>query len=237
MKEENYIRFDWAAKRLLRNNANFDVLEGFLKTLLEEDIHIMEILESEANMEDESDKFNRVDIKAKNSKGDIIIIEIQNTHEIYYLERILYGVAKAITEHINIGDSYSSIKKIYSISIIYFDMGKGEDYIYIRKTPDKIFPEYYLIRVNEFNKLAVTPLEEWITYLKTGKISSEAKAPGLPEAREKLRYYDMPPQERQAYDRHLENIMIQNDVLSAAKEEGLSKELNRELSKGLNKVA
>ena len=81
------------------------------------------------------------------------------------------------------------------------------------------------------------PREEWITYLKTGKISSEAKAPGLPEAREKLRYYDMPPQERQAYDRHLENIMIQNDVLSAAKEEGLSKELNRELSKGLNKVA
>ena len=231
MKEENYIRFDWAAKRLLRNKANFDVLEGFLKTLLEEDIHIMEILESEANMEDESDKFNRVDIKAKNSKGDIIIIEIQNTREIYYLERILYGVAKAITEHINIGDSYSSVKKIYSISIIYFDMGKGEDYIYkgssrfcglnthdeleislkeknaiIRKTPDKIFPEYYLIRVNEFNKLAVTPLEEWITYLKTGKISSEAKATGLPEAREKLRYYDMPPQERQAYDRHLENI-------------------------------
>ena len=104
MKEENYIRFDWAAKRLLRNKANFDVLEGFLKTLLEEDIHIMEILESEANMEDESDKFNRVDIKAKNSKGDIIIIEIQNTREIYYIERILYGVAKAITEHINIGD-------------------------------------------------------------------------------------------------------------------------------------
>ena len=119
MKEENYIRFDWAANRLLRNNANFDVLEGFLKTLLEEDIHIMEILESEANMEDESDKFNRVDIKAKNSKGDIIIIEIQNTREIYYLERILYGVAKAITEHINIGDSYSSVKKsIPSVSSI-----------------------------------------------------------------------------------------------------------------------
>ena len=37
MKEENYIRFDWAAKRLLRNKANFDVLEGFLKTLLPEE--------------------------------------------------------------------------------------------------------------------------------------------------------------------------------------------------------
>ena len=30
----NYIRFDWAMKRLLRNKANFAVLEGFLTTLL-----------------------------------------------------------------------------------------------------------------------------------------------------------------------------------------------------------
>ena len=29
----NYIRFDWAMKRLLRNKANFAVLEGFLTTL------------------------------------------------------------------------------------------------------------------------------------------------------------------------------------------------------------
>jgi predicted transposase/invertase (TIGR01784 family) len=247
MKEENYIRFDWAVKRLLRNKANFGVLEGFLTTLLEEEIHIVEILESESNQQHESDKFNRVDIKAKNSKGEIIIVEIQNTRELYYLERILYGVAKAITEHINIGDSYSSVRKVYSISIIYFDLGKGTDYIYkgsshfrglntgdelevsmkeksviIKKTPDAIFPEYYLIRVSEFNQLAVTPLEEWIAYLKTGRISSEASAPGLPEAREKLRYYDMTPEERLSYDRHMENIMIQNDVLSASKEEGLA---------------
>jgi hypothetical protein len=42
MNESNkYIRFDWAAKRLLRDKANFDVLEGFLKVLLNEDIKIM----------------------------------------------------------------------------------------------------------------------------------------------------------------------------------------------------
>ena len=247
MKEENYIRFDWAIKRLLRNKANFGVLEGFLTTLLEEEVRIVEILESEGNQQHESDKFNRVDIKARNSKGEIIIVEIQNTRELYYLERILYGVAKAITEHINVGDSYSSVKKVYSISIIYFDLGKGTDYIYkgssrfhglntgdelevsmkeksviIKKTPETIFPEYYLIRVSEFNKLAVTPLEEWIAYLKTGRISSEASAPGHPEAREKHRYYDMTPEERLTYDRHMENIMIQNDVLSASREEGLA---------------
>lgn len=245
MNQDRYIRFDWAAKRLLRNKANFGVLEGFLTVLIGEKISIVEILESESNQDDISDKFNRVDIKAKNSKGEIIIVEIQNTRELYYLERILYGVAKAITEHINLGESYQEVKKIYSISILYFDIGKGEDYLYhgqnqfigvhtkdllivnakekdaiISKMPSDIFPEYFLIRVNEFNKVAVTPLEEWIEYLKSGLIKADTKVPGLEEAREKLKYYNMTPEERRAYDEHINAVMIQNDVLSSAKLEG-----------------
>ena len=124
MKEmqDRYIRFDWAIKRLLRQKANFDVLEGFLTVFLGEKITIMELLESESNQLSADDKFNRVDIKAMNSKGEIIIIEVQNTRELYYLERILYGVAKAITEHVHLGDSYAQVKKVYSISILYFDI-------------------------------------------------------------------------------------------------------------------
>ena len=99
--QDKYIRFDWAVKRLLRHKANFGVLEGFLTVLIGDEIHIVEILESEGNQQTENDKFNRVDIKALNSKNEIVIIEIQNTRELYYLERILYGVAKAITEHIS----------------------------------------------------------------------------------------------------------------------------------------
>ena len=95
--QDKYIRFDWAVKRLLRHKANFGVLEGFLTVLIGDEIHIVEILESEGNQQTENDKFNRVDIKALNSKNEIVIIEIQNTRELYYLERILYGVAKAIT--------------------------------------------------------------------------------------------------------------------------------------------
>lgn len=244
-KEDQYIRFDWAAKRLLRNKANFGVLEGFLTVLLGEVIRIVEILESESNQETFDDKYNRVDIKAKNSKDEIVIIEVQNTRELYYLERILYGVAKSITEHIQLGESYQVVKKIYSISILYFDIGQGKDYLYhgqnkffgvntgdqlivstkekdaiIPKLPSEIFPEFFLIRVNEFNQVAVTPLEEWIHYLKTGVIRPETNAPGLQEAREKLQYYNMSPQERHAYDEHINAIMIQNDVLNTAKIEG-----------------
>lgn len=244
-QKDKYIRFDWAIKRLLRNKANFGVLEGFLTVLLGENIYIIEILESEENQQREDDKFNRVDIKARNSKDEIILVEVQNTRELYYLERILYGVAKTITEHIDLGEIYSNVKKVYSISILYFDIGQGSDYLYhgqntflgvhtgdhlkvttkeqgaiVRKLPAEIFPEYFLIRVNEFNKVAVTPLEEWIEYLKTGCIRPDTKAPGLEEARKKLVYYNMDIAEKLAYDRHIDAVMIQNDVLSTAKLEG-----------------
>ena len=242
---DQYIRFDWAIKRLLRQKANFSVLEGFLTVFLGERISILEILESEGNQESAEDKFNRVDIKARDSKGEIVIIEVQNTREIHYLERILYGVAKAITEHINLGEDYYKVAKVYSISILYFDIGKGEDYVYhgqnrfigvhthdelqvnvrergaiITKLPAEIFPEYILIRVNEFDKVAVTPMEEWMRYLKEGIISEDTQAPGLREARERLRYHAMSKAEQRAYDEHNTARMIQNDVIDTAKLEG-----------------
>ena len=261
MKEElqdKYIRFDWAIKRLLRQKANFDVLEGFLTVFLGEKITIVDILESEGNQQSADDKFNRVDIKARNSKDEIIIVEIQNTRELYYLERVLYGVAKAITEHISLGEQYHNVKKIYSISILYFDIGKGSDYLYHgqnhfigvhtgdelqvnvkeqgaikTRMPAEIFPEYILIRVNEFDKVAVTPLEEWMKYLKDGIIRPDTTAPGLKEAHEKLKYYSMTPQERHAYDEHLSAVMIQNDVLDTAKLEGRIEGRAEGLAEGL----
>ena len=49
---DRYIRFDWAIKRLLRQKANFDVLEGFLTVFLNEKVKIIEILESESRSEE-----------------------------------------------------------------------------------------------------------------------------------------------------------------------------------------
>ena len=255
--KDRYIRFDWAIKRLLRQKANFDVLEGFLTVFIGEEVKIVEILESEGNQQRENDKFNRVDIKARNSKGEIILVEVQNTSELYYLERILYGVAKAITEHIHLGDTYKEVKKVYSISILYFDIGKGADYLYVgqnkfigvhtndqlvitakekgalvQKSPAEIFPEYILVRVNEFDKVAVTPLEEWVAYLKSGVIKENTTAPGLQEARKKLQYYSMTDAERYAYDEHLNAVMIQNDVLGNAREEGLAEGRAEGLTQG-----
>ena len=240
-----YIRFDWAVKRMLRDKANFAVLEGLITVLTGEVVKIEELLESEGNQERADDKFNRVDIKAKNAKGEIIIVEVQLTRQLYFLQRMLYGVSKAITEHIEIGNKYDKVKKVYSINILYFDLGKGSDYLYHGKTvftgvhtndrlevntkeadelrmrvPEDIFPEYYIIRVNEFNSVATTPIEEWLDYLKNNRIKDDTSTPGLKEARQKLLYMTMSDKERRAYDAHMDDIMVQNDVLDTAKREG-----------------
>lgn len=259
MEEDNtYIRFDWAIKHMLRDKANFGILEGLISVLLGEEVKISEILESEGNQESESDKFNRVDIKARNSKGHIIIVEVQLTRQLHYLERILYGVCKTITEHISKGEKYDQVKKVYSISILYCDFGQGADYVYqgathfkgihtgdelkvsmkeegviVQHFPREVFPEYYLIRVNEYDKIPESPLDEWITYLKTGKVRDDTRTPGLQEVKKKLQYLSMSPKERRAYDAHIDAIMVQNDVLDTARDEGLVEGLKIGRAEGL----
>ena len=237
MTHNQYIRFDWAAKYMLRNKADFAIFEGLISVLVGEKVSIVELLESEANQEFRGDKFNRVDIKARNSNGDIILVEIQQTRERDYLERMIYGVAKAITEHIGSGQSYANVKKVYSINIIYFDLGEGADYLYhgqanligvhthdvLQLTPHErddlnivqpkdAFPEYFVIRVNEFNQMAVSPLEEWLQYLKDEYIRPDTTVPGLKEARKRLEYLRMTPEQRRQYDHYIDTMVRDQDV-------------------------
>ena len=224
--KKNYIRFDWAMKRLLRNKANYAVLEGLLTTLLNEKIIIKRLLESESNQEEEYDKYNRVDILAENSKDELILIEIQNNNEYAYFQRMLFGASKLVTEYINRGEGYEKVRKVYSINIVYFSLGQGKDIVYHGKTEfrgihngdllelspfqkqtfkvdavSQLYPEYYILKVNDFNQVAKTPLEEWIYYLNTGEIPETATAPGLSEARERLQIAQMSKDEQDAYYR------------------------------------
>lgn len=232
MKNRNLIRFDWAIKRLLRNKADFSVLEGFLSELLKDDITIQSILESESNQKIDSDKFNRVDMLVKNSKDELVIIEIQNENEYDYFHRMAYGTSKVITEYISVGEPYKNIKKVYSINIVYFDLGQGEDYIYHGKTdfvglhtsdklklsskqsellngkiePFQIFPEYYLIKVNNFNDVAKDSLDQWIYYFKNNEIKDSFNAKGIDKAKELWRVDSLPEDERKRYLKHIEDL-------------------------------
>jgi predicted transposase/invertase (TIGR01784 family) len=268
------IQFDWAIKRLLRNKANFVVLEGFLSELLFDNIKIEQILESESNQETEDDKYNRVDILTQNSKNELVIIEIQTNYEIDYFHRMSYGVSKAISENHNLGDKYLNVKKIISINIVYFDLGQGQDYIYKGKTDFKgihqndilelsqkqkerfvkehvsdIFPEYYLLKVNQFNDNAKDTLDEWVYFLKNSEVKDNFKAKGLKEASDVLDIMRLPKDDVYGYNRYMDSLSLkaseiftlQTDAEFKLKEDiaknGISEGLTNELISKLTKLS
>jgi len=261
MNNRNLIRFDWAIKRLLRNKANFTVLEGFLSELLKDDIQIQSILESESNKQHDDDKYNRVDILVKDSKSELIIIEIQNQSEYDYFHRMAYGSSKVLTEYISVGQPYSEIKKVFSINVVYFDLGQGNDYIYHGKTdfvgihnadklllsdkqkellgkvePFQIFPEYYVIKVNQFNDKATNTLDEWIYYFKNNEIKDDFTAKGISEAKDLLRVDKLSEEEQANYNYHIKNLRNEASRMWTLKidaEDRVKRERSIEIAKGM----
>ncbi len=245
------IRFDWAMKTLLRDKANFDVLEGFLGALLNDDtIHIITILESESNQETENDKFNRVDLLVEDGEKRKFIIEIQNTHESDYLERLLFGTSKVIVENMSLGQDFSEVKKVISVSILYFNLGEDNDYLYygtteirgvntnkplvvrkrveklleneiiIKYVEKKIFPEYYFINVEKYKNVISKNIDEWIYMMKNNEVKANFSSKNIDKAAKKLEILNMTDQERKAYERYMINVAIERDKIGTAKMEG-----------------
>ena len=255
------IRFDWAVKKLLRNKANFVILEGFLSELLFDDIKIQKILESESKQDTENDKYNRVDILTQNSKNELIIVEIQNTYEIDFFHRMIYGTSKALIENKSLGQPYSEIKKVISINIVYFDLGQGKDYVYKGKTNfeglhekdtlqlsiqqkqtftkkeiSDFFPEYYIIKVNKFNDIAKDTLDEWVYFLKNSEVKDEFKAKGLAEAKEVLDIMRLDKEQQYGYNRYLDYLHYKaSEILSLRleAEDKVRQDRNVEIAKNL----
>lgn len=225
------VHFDFAIKSLLRNKANFDILEGFLSELLKKSVTIETLLESESNKNTHDDKSNRVDLLVLTEDKERVIIEVQASMEWDYLSRILYGTSKVVTEYIKAGQTYRNICKIISVSIVFFDLGRGEDYIYRgttefrgvhqqdvlqlgenekkaygpEKTTSDLFPEYYIIKVNQFNERIRDKFDEWVYFLKTETIKPDFSAQGIKSAAKKLDVLSLTDNDRRAYERYEEN--------------------------------
>jgi len=255
---QTHIRFDWAIKKLLRNKANYVVLAGFLSELLGKQIKIQSILESESNRQAEDDKLNRVDILAENDQGELILVEVQNSTEQDYFHRMLYGTSKLITEFLEKGEPYSKVKKVYSVNIVYFSLGQGDDYIYqgkldfhglhlkdklkpsinqgklfnIKKVSE-IFPEYYVIKVNNFNEVAKDTLDEWIYFLKKSQIKEEFTAQGLAEAKANLLVDSLSAEERANYLRYMENRRYEVSIIEGSRSEGRLEGIEEGIKQGL----
>jgi predicted transposase/invertase (TIGR01784 family) len=159
-----------------------------------------------------------------------------------------YGTSKALAEHLSLGQAYSEIKKVISINVVYFDLGQGKDYIYKGKTSfeglhekdtlqlsskqketftkqnvSDIFPEYYIIKVNQFNDVAKDTLDEWIYFLKNSEVKDEFKAKGLTEAKEVLDIMRLNREQQYGYNRYLDYLHLKASELLSLRVEAEEK--------------
>lgn len=138
---------------------------------------------------------NRVDLLAKTNNGERIIVEVQ------YLGA--WPTARAMVETLKLGEFYINLKKVYSISLLYFEVSwDGDDYIYYGKTEftgfhthnpvalkkflvgdqirigdTNIFPGYYLTPLKRFTDVIWDDLDQWVYAFKTNEIPDELAAP------------------------------------------------------------
>ena len=224
------------------------VLSGFLTELLEKPVEVLELLESEGNIESPLEKTNRLDLKAKITDDEIAVFEIQFFDQIDFMGKMLFNACKAVVEQVSKGGKFD-IKKVYSINIAYFRSiaeNVRKDYVF-RATltnfkgihfdehipfsqslrppipTNDLHPEYFLILPNKFDEQLRGRFDEWVYTLKKSAVRSDFTAAGIQACGEKLDELKMTPEERAAYNRFLEADMSLKSQFYTAELKGEAK--------------
>lgn len=92
-----------------------------------------------------------------------------------------------------------------------------------KNSVETIYPEYYIIKVNNFDNNAKSSLDEWIYYLKNSDLPSTYRAKGLDMVSEKLKYDKMDNQAKNLYDAHQKELAVSYSMIETAKVEGRAK--------------
>ena len=214
--EREIISFDNAIMGLLREEDNFDVLEGFFSELIRKPVTIQKLLcikDDKSNPRNLYDDVIRIDLKAIVDDSEIAVFEIQyfDTWDIW--RDIVFNPCRAIVEKITSGGELFNVKNIYSINIAIDSMNVACDYLFIAdvnefkgvhfnhvvpyyrnfkplsNVPKDIKMEYFLIVPDNFkkiDKMAASKFDEWMYVLKNSAVKGKFTAAGIQAAGEKL---------------------------------------------------
>lgn len=208
-----------------------------------------------------SDKLSILNIKAKGENGKRFNIEIQITDEADYEyhvsdKRALYYWAKLYTEQLASGEDYSSLSKAIGIHILNFiSITDDERYhncfqILEKETGEKYFTdlELHTIELKKFegetkelselvSKVKST-LDIWLAFLtrhnllKKDKLPPELDNKNLKKALSALEVMNFSEEEREAYDDHLKQLMIEANTLKKRYEQDKAEGIEEGLLQG-----
>jgi hypothetical protein len=258
--ERPLVSFDWAIKYLLRDKSDYVILEGFLNALFQQEIVIEEILESASNPAAKDDKQIVVDLLCKTKAQELVLIEVQFARQQDFFQRILYSTSKMLAERLKKGEGYHKVVKIYTVCLVYFNLGLGEDYVYQSKTqfiglhkkdvllnsksqqarykkmePGDFFPEFYILKVDAFKGPPKTQLDEWLYYFKNVALPENHTSKSLTLIAEKFKSNNMKVEDLNAYKKYHQKVTLSKTALKNAYSEGVFEGVLKGEQRGLKK--
>ena len=263
MSNKTLIAFDYAIKYLLKDKGDYDIVEGFISALLASEgygpVKITALLESESNKETKGLKKSIADLIVQDEKGQNYIVEIERQYTNSFIHKACFNTSRLIVDSISASEDYSTIKKVFHISLLYFNWGNMTKPLYHGKTIIKeidtqhplelhigdqggriydlvsILPEFFFISVPLFDDVIKQEIDEWLYLMKYSEIKKDFKSPYMKKVAERLSILKMDAKEKDAYYTYLKETMSQRDTMVAAEEKGKAEGKAEGVEEGLEK--
>ena len=156
-----------------------------------------------------------VDVKAKDEKGNVFIIEMQIAEFDFFHKRILYYTSQSYVSQIDKGVAYHKLKPVYFIGILEFEIGQNKNYFSRHKvldieTKENVIQdvEFNFIELPKFNKTIdqlETSIDQWTFFIKNAEnlnvIPENVQDEGLKEAYSEANKQNWSQRELEDYER------------------------------------
>jgi predicted transposase/invertase (TIGR01784 family) len=248
MSDKPLISFDYAIKYLLKNKGDYDIIEGFISALFAAEgyppVRINALLESESNKESLELKKSIADLVVEDAEGNKYIVEIERAYTPNFMHKACFNSSRLVIDGIYGNQDYTSIKKVFHISLLYFTTKQMQRPIYHGKTiihevdtahpvdvrianqglimfdTPNIFPEYFFISVPMFDDVIHGEIDEWLYVMKHSDTKEGFKSPYMKKVAERLTVLKMNTDERNTYFYYLKEAVHSQDILTAAEAKG-----------------
>ena len=255
MAGKTLISFDYAIKYLLKDQSGYEIVEGFISSLLQSEgygpVKIKMLLESESNREEPSLKKSVADVVVEDEQGNSYIVEIERSFTASFIHKACFNSSRLIVDSVKGGADFSTIKKIFHITILYFEWNQMKTPVYhaqmvanevgsripldleffdVRGTKfevHNVFPEFFFICVPLFNDVIKQELDEWLYVMKNSEIKDDFKSPYMKQVEDRLNVLKMNQAEHYDYLKYEKDACSQRDALAAAEEKGIEKGIEK----------
>jgi predicted transposase/invertase (TIGR01784 family) len=161
---------DIAFRKIFGNDSKKKSLISFLNAVIDlpkkEQIIDVEITHPYQLGKLSGGKSTIVDVKAKDEKGNVFIVEMQIAEFDFFHKRILYYTSQSYVSQLDEGVEYKKLQPVYFIGILEFEIGKNPNYFSRHKVLDVVTKEQ-IVQDVEFNFIELPKFSKTIEQLET----------------------------------------------------------------------